>query len=359
MKFNDIANLRIKSQHIAAADFQSAADVVSWMGAMQAQDYAGALWAIGLRTSHLTQKDIEQAIINKEIVRTWPMRGTLHFVAAKDARWIVNLLAQRATTAAATRRKQLNITEADIAKSRQILEQTLSDGKEKTRIGLLDILERAGVSTAGQRGIHLLRYFSEQALLCFGPHAGKQPTFVLLESWLPKTKELSRDEALAELAIRYFKSHGPATLKDFTGWTKLTLGDARHGIALAGNNLQEEAIEGTSYWFDAALDRSSALHSNYLLPGFDEFMLGYKNRSPALPLEYSDRIVPGGNGVFRPTIVINGQVVGTWQRKVRTKYIEIDLHPFTSALHTGHVQDTADRYSRFLDIPVKINESVF
>jgi hypothetical protein len=329
------------------------------MGAMQAQDYAGALWAIGLRTSHLTQQDIEQAIINKEIVRTWPMRGTLHFVAAKDARWMVSLLAQRATTAAATRRRQLNITEADITKSRQILERELSDGKEKTRIGLLDTLERTGVSTAGQRGIHLLRYFSEQALLCFGPHAGKQPTFVLLESWLPPAKELSHDEALAELAIRYFKSHGPATLKDFTGWAKLTLGDARHGIALAGNILQEEAIEGTSYWFDAALDRSPVTHNDYFLPGFDEFMLGYKDRSPALPLEYSDKIVPGGNGVFKPTIVIDGQVVGTWQRKVRSKYIELDLHPFTPALHAAHIQDAADRYSRFLEMPIKINELTF
>src|SRR3977135_3035867 len=148
MNFSDIANLRLNSQHIIQADFTSAADVVSWMGAMQAQDYAGALWAIGLRTSHLTFDNIEQAIMDRTIVRTWPMRGTLHFVAAQDIRWMLALLTPRIIAGTASRRRQLEIDDTVITKSRRVIESALSKTLYLTRTDLCAVLEANDIPTA-------------------------------------------------------------------------------------------------------------------------------------------------------------------------------------------------------------------
>jgi hypothetical protein len=311
----NIASTRLSSQHIAQADFTSAKEVVAWMGAMQAQDYAGALYSIALRTPHLTREDIAQAIIDRQIVRTWPMRGTLHFLAAEDARWMVRLLAPRAVSAAAGRRKQLELGDDVMAKAQEVIARALEGGKCLTRNELCGRLDQAGIATAGQRGIHILHYLAEMTLLCFGPHEGKQPTFVLMDEWLPPTPQKSREEALKELAGRYFTSHGPASLRDFAGWGHMTIADARLGIDLAGSMLAAEEVDGIRYWFDP--DISPAASATYLLPGFDEYILGYKDRSAVLRPEFSNRIVPGNNGMFLPTLIIYGQVIGTWKRGSR------------------------------------------
>ena len=322
----NIARTRLYSQHISTADFTTAADVVAWMGAMQAQDYPGALWAIALRTRSLTRADIELAIAKRSIVRTWPMRGTLHFLAAQDARWMVDLLAPRSTAAAAGRRRQLEITEEVIAKSKRIISRALAGNRCLTRAQLCTLLDQHGIATAGQRGIHILRHLSETGLLCFGPHSGKQPTFVLADDWLPRTAPKEREEALDELTKRYFTSHGPASLKDFSGWANLTLGDAKLGLHHAKASLASETVGGVEYWFSPAA--KPAGQGTFLLPGFDEYMLGYKDRSAALPAQYADRIVPGGNGMFLSTLVINGRVAGTWRRQTRAKSQTLTILPF-------------------------------
>lgn len=347
----DIPNLRLSSQHIATADFAAARQAVSWMGAMQAQDYAGALWSIALRTPHLTREDIEKAIADRQIVRTWPMRGTLHFLAAEDARWMTRLLAPRTIAASAGRRRQLNIDESVLAAAQNIIIKALAGGNCLTRNELCNRLEQAGIATAGQRGIHILHHLAEMTLLCFGPHESKQPTFVLMDEWLPKTPEKDRDEALKELAVRYFTSHGPASLKDFSGWSNLTVKDARLGIELAGDSLASKEARGISYWFDPAV--TPAASATYLLPGFDEYILGYKDRSGVLAAEFSNRIVPGNNGMFLPTLVINGQVVGTWKKIVRTKSQTILITPFTglSDAQVASIEPIIKRYESYSSIP--------
>lgn len=347
----DIPNLRLSSQHIAAADFTTAKEAVAWMGAMQAQDYAGALWSIALRTPHLTREDVEQAIADRQIVRTWPMRGTLHFLAAEDARWITRLLAPRTLAAAASRRRQLEIDDDILVAARDIIVKALEGGGYLTRNELCNRLDAAGIATAGQRGIHLLHYWAEMTLICFGPHEGKQPTFVLMDEWLPPTPEPTREEGLKELASRYFKSHGPASLRDFSGWGNLTVKDARLGIELTGNNLASAEINGIHYWFDPAA--SAAQPSTYLLPGFDEYILGYKDRSAVLAAEFSDRIVPGNNGMFLPTLVIDGQVAGTWKKVVRAKSQALLITPFTSLNRgqTAGIEPFVKRYEQYSGIP--------
>jgi len=356
MKFTDIADRRIQSQHILQADFTTAHDVVSWMGAMQAQDYPGALWSIGLRSQGLTQKDIEAAITNREIVRTWPMRGTLHFVAAEDIRWMLTLMTPQVISATAARRRQLELDDATIANARSIIETALSGGKCLTRDDLCELLDSKGISPKGQRGIHILLHLSEQGILCFGPHQGKKPTFVLLDEWIPKSRTISRDESLHELAVRYFISHGPASLKDFAGWGKLPLKDARLGIELAHQDITKTAIGGIDYWHSPSLEAFDR-HSAFLLPGFDEYMLGYKDRTPSLIAEHSSKIVPGGNGMFLSTIVIDGQVVGTWKKNIRKNAITLELLPFTPITddRIKRLEQAATHFGRFMELPVTIS----
>jgi hypothetical protein len=342
-----IANLRLSAQHIAQADFTTAQDAVAWMGAMQAQDYQGALWAIALRTSNLTRNDVEQAITDRKIVRTWPMRGTLHFLAAQDVRWMVDLLAPRVIAAAAGRRKQLEITDEVLIKSREIIIGALEGGNCLTRAGLCAILDRHGIATAGQRGIHILHHLAEMGLLCFGPHEGKQPTFVLIDEWLPPTKPKQREEALSELARRYFISHGPASLKDFAGWANLTMTDAKFGLEQAKSSLLSETVQTIEYWFSPTI--APAGNSTFLLPGFDEYMLGYKDRTAALLAEHSNQIVPGGNGMFISTLVINGQVTGTWKRQTRAKSQTLTVLPFTklTPAQVSSIAPAVKRYQEF------------
>jgi hypothetical protein len=192
------------------------------------------------------------------------------------------------------------------------------------------LLENAGISTDGQRGYHLVWYAAQTGLICFGPMEGKQQTFVLLDEWVPDARHLEGDEALAELAKRYFLSHGPATVNDFAWWGGLTLTDARRGLAAAGPLLASDAIDGREMWLakEAHSQTPPAQPHIRLLPGFDEFLLGYKDRSDVLDPAHAPHIVPGGNGVFKPTVVVGGQVVGTWRKRVIPKALHIEVASF-------------------------------
>lgn len=357
MKSHDIANLRLTAQLITPHDAISPGELVSQLVAMQAQDYAGALWSIGLRLPGLTRADIEQAILERQIVRTWPMRGTLHFVASEDIHWLLKLLTPRVISSIAARYRQLELDDATFLQSRKLITKALEGNKILTRNELLEVLNQGGISTEGQRGIHILGRLSQEQLLCFGPHQGKQPTFVLLDEWIPTHKDLQRDEALQSLTERYFTSHGPATLKDFVGWAGLKITEARLGLELAGNTLQKITIEGIDYWLSAKVDPElQPSTQTYLLAGFDEFMLGYKDRSAALPTQYSNLICPGNNGVFYPTIVIDGQVSGTWKSSLKARSCLITPQTFyeLSQNQKKAIDVAASPYASFIEKPVMV-----
>lgn len=211
----DIAHQRLHNQAIAPADMVTPGALVKQLGAVQAQDYLGALWAVGLRMQQAIEADIEQAIANREIIRTWPMRGTLHFVAPDDVRWMLALLTPRIIARAARRHKQLELDEVTFARSETLFAKALQGGKQLTRSELMDVLEQDGISTNTQRGYHILWRAGQNGLICFGPRRGKQDTFVWLDDWLPQGKSLSREESLAELAYRYFTGHGPGRRPGF------------------------------------------------------------------------------------------------------------------------------------------------
>lgn len=353
MTIYDIAKLRLYSQFIIPHEVSTPGDLLIRLGAMQAQDYSGALWSIGLRLPGITRTDVEQAIIDRTIVRTWPMRGTLHFVPAADMRWMLRLMTQKVITSSASRHRHLELDEASFIQSEKIITKALEKDKILTRKELFTVLEQNGVSTAGQRGIHVIGWLCMKGTLCFGPHKEKQPTFVLLEDWITHHNNPEKDEALKILVERYFTSHGPATLKDFCGWTGLTIAEAKVGLDLAASVLQKMTIEGKDYWMSRNAQPVKSTQS-FLLPGFDEFMLGYKDRSAALPSEYANKICPGNNGMFMPTMVIDGQVGGTWKSIRKTKSLSIEFKPFTSLSSTekDSLKSPTNAYEKFLGMPV-------
>jgi hypothetical protein len=352
----NIAARRLRNQGIAGTGFDRPGAVVAWMGAVQAQDYLGALWALGIRTQGAREEAIEQAIADRTVVRTWPMRGTLHFVAPADIRWMLALLTPRVIAGQRGRHRQLGLDQADFDRSRDLLTRVLEGGRQRTRDALYEILEAAGISTAGQRGIHILARLAQDGLLCFAARQGKQQTFALLEEWVPPARTLERDEALAELAARYFTSHGPATVQDFTWWSGLTVADAKKGIELAGPRLERETIDGQEYWLSAAAPgpvptASPASPTAWLLPPFDEYTVAYKDRSAVLDPAQGGSI--SGNGIFYPVIVLDGQVAGTWKRVVKKGSVVIILSPFAPLKKKERqaVAAAAERYGAFLGLP--------
>ena len=349
----DITALRLSAQSIASTGYATPADVVRGMLAMQAQDYAGAKWSVGLRVAGgTTDAAIEESLARGEIVRSWPMRGTLHFVAPEDLRWMMSIAADRQRTTAAKRRADLEITDAQLERASELAHEVLSGGRIMRRDALLDVWETAGVSTAAQRAYHLLWNLGHRSEIVFGPVDGKQPTFALLDEWIPSSRSLEGDEALGEYALRYFTSHGPATVRDFAWWASIPLGAARIGLAIAAPSLESRHFDGVEHVMRPGL--SAATPAVHALPGFDEYMLGYQDRSAGLPAEFADLIVPGNNGIFQPTIVVDGRIVGTWRRTESAKSVRVDATWFTppSKRAVTGFEAAARRFGRFLGKPV-------
>jgi hypothetical protein len=316
----DTARLRLANQQVTVHTSNTPQQVVRALGGIQAQDFRSALWAIGLRLPDAVRPDVEQAFTDASIVRTWAMRGTLHFISSADVRWMIALLASGVIAASAHRRRQLEIDSTTLTRSRDVLMGALSHRRLLARDEAMRLLEGAGIQTTGQRGIHILRHLALEGTLCQTAFEGTQATFALLDEWVPKSEAMSRDAALAELAYRYFDSHGPATLRDFGWWAGLSVADAKAGLELAKTQLACQKFGDIVYWLSSrAPTLQPAAPAVYVLPAFDEYVLGYADRGIAMDTDASRRIVPGGNGVFRPAIVVDGRVVGTWLPGNRTR----------------------------------------
>jgi hypothetical protein len=211
---------------------------------------------------------------------------------------------------------------------------------------MMQVLEAGGIATAGQRGYHILWYLAQTGHICFGPLIGKQPSFALCDDWLPETPELSREEALARLARNYFLSHGPATLKDFAWWSGLGMTEARQALDYVQTELTSIVVSDTTYYLAPRLAPAGTPNA-YLLPGFDEYSLGYTDRSAVLAAEHAPKTVPGGNGMFRPTVVVDGQIVGIWQRSTKKSSPGPVLTPFSGSVESLPAQLAMAR-SRYL-----------
>jgi hypothetical protein len=331
----EIARLRLAALRIAGPGLGGPGEAVRLLTCAQAQDYPGALTSVALRVAGGTRADVAAALDAGEIVRSWPMRGTLHLVLAEDLRWMLDLTTERLIRGAATRRAGLGLDEATIERARELAVKALTGGGRLRRDGLLEVWEQGGVSTTGQRGYHLIWNLAQTGTLCFGPTIDREQALVLLDEWVPAPRRPTRDEALGEWALRYFRGHGPATVKDFTRWTGLTAKDVKIGLAYARPLLERLEVDGVEYLMDPAtpalLDACrNAARGVFLLPGFDEYVLGYADRTAAVPAEHAQLIVPGNNGMFKPTVVVDGRVVGTWKRAGSGARRRLVAEPFTA-----------------------------
>ncbi|MFC5931406.1 winged helix DNA-binding domain-containing protein [Cryobacterium melibiosiphilum] len=361
----DIVRLRVQGHGLAdmsgASALTSPLAVVERLLAVQAQDFAASKWALGVRSPGTTAADVDAAVTRGLIVRSWPMRGTLHLVPATELHWMLRLSTARLVTGAKTRHAQLELTTQILERAREIALEALGGGRSATRAEFLALLDSRGINTTQQRGYHTIWFLAQTGTLCWGPLAGNQQALVLLDEWVPNPRELEHDEALGEFALRYFAGHGPATLADFAGWSQLTLTQARIGLAVARPHLTELFETGTSpdaaplFFVDTGADaggpprqRSSVL----ALPGFDEYLIGYRDRTALISDVNFLRVVPGKNGIYLPLLVSGGRVVGTWRKNASARAVTVSPQPFgtlTVRQQAGLRRGIRD-YGRFLGL---------
>ena len=361
MTNHDIISLRLQQQLIKSSSLASPHEVVRYMVAVQAQDYRSSLLGIGLRMSSSAACDedlIEQAFVDRKIVRTWPMRGTLHWVAAEDVRWMLQLLAPKVIKGSQGRYRQLELGESVLNKGRRILEKHLQGEKQLTRAEIYQLLEEEGIATHEQRGIHIIGHWAMKGLLCQVPKKNKQDNFALLEEWLPSAPALEGEGALATLAERYIKSRGPATEYDFATWAGLKISDARRGLEMVDSRLKRVTVEGNSYWLAEQVVASTGTpnaEKAWLLPAFDEILCGYKDKSALLDAEEIKSTILK-NGVFKPIVLLGNRVVGTWQRTIQANRVLIAFSFFRHLSHRERqlIADKAVAMEGFFNKPIVV-----
>src|SRR3954469_18176058 len=350
LKGSGIAARRLIAQQIARPALRTLHDLVARLGAVQAQDYAAVKWAAGLRLAgEATDAGIERAIGDGAVVRTHALRGTWQLVAPADVRWMLDLVAPRLIASYATRYRQLGLDAATFRRGNAVLAEALRGGAQLTRAELASALEAAGISTAGQRLAHLLQRAELEALICGGARRGKQFTYTLLENRAPDSHPRpERDEALAELARRYFRSRGPATLDDFKWWSGLAPTEARAGLAAVQSTLASTVIESRTYWHDKDAAAKVRSPEAFLLPAFDEYLIAYRDRDAVLDPQYVKRLNAGG-GMLGACIVLDGRVIGTWRRTLARDAvaIEIDLFEEAAPQERQVIEVAAQRYGGF------------
>lgn len=354
----DIAHRRLYNQLIAQHPFEKPEEVVKWLGAVQAQDYAAAKWALGLRSQGMTEGEVDQALAQGTILRTHVMRPTWHFVSPADIRWMLMLTAPRVNALNAYYYRQLELGDALFQHCNDVLAKALQGGKQLTRSELIARLKLAGVASDNLlRFGYIIMRAELDGIICNAARRGKQFTYALLEERAPHARTLDRDEALAEFARRYFRSHGPATLQDFVWWSGLTTAEARDGLEMVKSQFLQEHIGGNTYWCSPSSPHRDALSQTYayLLPSYDEYTVGYADRSAVFDESHTPRLDPRSK-LLASAMILNGQVVGNWARTLRKDCVIVNMNHFLP-LNEAEVSafvSAANRYGAFLGQPVKV-----
>ena len=336
--------------------FTSPVDVVRWFGAIQSQDLPASLYAIGLRMRDATESIVERALSAGSIVRSWPMRRTIHCMAAEDVRWMMRMLAPRGIARMKPYHRAMSITDDEIARAGNVIESALARDTQLTRAELYERLNAEGVVTKtpdiAERGLHLLVHWAQAGLICLAARRGKQPTFALLDHWTPRGRDLSGDDALREIATVYLRAHAPATAKDFAWWSGLTMADVKRALHLAGDLLHAARIDGVEYWLIRNAPEPIADPVNVrLLPAFDEYTVAYADRSFAADVS----LLPSISHGLAPNILIEGRIAGTWKRTVLAQGSVAITPSLVRRLDKKERMSLAGeikRYAEFLERPV-------
>jgi len=331
-----LSRLRLVAQGLAPVTPATPADVVRRLTCVQAQDFRSARSAVALRAGS-SVADVDVAINAGEIVRSWPMRGTLHLVEAAQLRGMLALNAERTLRAARRRHEQLGIGPRDVQRARTVTTEALCGGHAMTRSELFTLWEQHGIGTGAQRGAHLAQSLCLRGHLVLGPVVGRQQRFVLFDEWVKESRPVDRAANIADWALCYFRSHGPATIADFRWWSGLLHRDLAPVWDTVRVRLDELVVGGTSYFLAPETlarwaDSRHATLETLLTPAFDEILLGYADRTPTLRREHADLVVPGGNGMFKATVIDGGRAVATWRRGTRKNGPAIEVSSFDREL---------------------------
>lgn len=348
---NELIRRRLANQRLLRS-LRTPVEVVSWLGAMQAQDYPGARWGIGLRAA-VTDRAVERACDEGLIIRTHILRQTWHFVARDDTRWMLALSGPRVNAVNAHYYRRMELDERTFTRSRTVIERVLRDGVQLTRPEIGKALHRAGITATGNRLAFLTMRAELDAVIVNGARRGNQLTYALLDDRVPRAKAVDRDAALAMLAQRYFASHGPATLRDFVWWSGLTIRDARAAIELAGSSLDREDVDELTYWsVEGRVPKTDARSIAYLLPNYDEYLIAYKDRDLVVDRSLGD----GGTRIKDPFVhhlVVDGRLAGSWTRTLKGDSVSVEcatyLPPTRNAMRA--IENATARLGEFLERP--------
>ena len=354
---SDITGRRLRNHRLTRLGFLHPGEVVAWFGAVQAQEFEPAKWALRLRMRNRpTSAEIQRAFDDGAILRTHVMRPTWHFVSQADIRWLIDLTGSRVQRLMSTYDRQLGLDERTLVRGTSVIEAALGDRNYLTRVELGERLRRAGLALDGVRLAHVAMYAELEGVICSGPRRGRQSTYALIDERAPQAIRLPRDEALAMLAQRYFSSHGPATVRDFVWWSGLPTADAKRALEI--NKARRSDADGLTYWTIAS-SRGGAPRDDlvHLLPIYDEYIVAYRDREavPHSPSKIVSRSRPTESVTFQHTLIIGGRVAGTWRRTLSAKSAVIDVVPLRrlSRFEQRAVGDAAAGYEQFLSTPVR------
>ncbi len=350
MTTSSILTIRLHTHHLLSSKFSKPEQVVKWLGAVQSQDFPAAKWALGIRLNNSTDALVEQAYNEGKFLRTHIMRPTWHFVMPEDIVWMQQLTSHRVKQFAATYNKKLELTEEVFAFTTNIIVKALEKHKYLTRQEIKQILLKEKIETNVQRLAHIMFWPELDGLICSGPKKGKQFTYALLAERAPHAKTLPKEEALAKLAFKYFESHGPAQVKDFSWWSGLTVKDAQLGVELIKEKLEKQIIEEKEYYFSPASHISTFTEPQALLLSiFDEYVIAYKDRSALAGKISAEQMLAMGNALTA-VIVLNGGIVGTWKRKLKKDNVEFEINLFNkhSAKEMNAIEKAQEEYKRFV-----------
>jgi DNA glycosylase AlkZ-like len=348
----DLARRRLINQRLVGGGFRTPVEAVSWFGAVQSQDYPGAKWALGQRMQGVSDAALDRAFDAGEILRTHVLRPTWHFVAPADIRWMLALTGPRVHRAMSYYCRQNGLDAKTLARARPAIQRALKGGAHLTRDELAVALKKAGIDALGVRLGLLVMHEELDGIICSGPRRGKQFTYALMDERVPAAPALSRDEALTALTVRYFTSHGPATVRDFVWWSGLTVKDARSGIEMAGKALLQETDDSLTYWSSPNERARVRVPSPvvHLLPNYDECLIAYKDRNnvghvPAPPDPRLKRL-----GVFAHQMFVDGRMVGSWRRTQNRRGVEIEVVAYRTLprKERAALDDAVARHAQFM-----------
>ncbi len=343
----DIAALRLGNQRIG--QFTSAEDVVGSLGAVQGQDYGQSLWALGLRTASGRIADVEEALRSGRVVRTWLMRGTIHYVLAEDVGWMLGLFGARDLARLTPKAWQYHhMTPELLSLARKTFVSALTGGGCLTRREMIALMADVGIPDDRQQSYFTFIHLAQEGLVVPGPPRGKEQTFVLLEEWAPRQRALDVEEALAVLASRFFTSHGPATLADFANWCGIGVREAARGLEPVKSSLVRETFGDKEYWLPPDLSPGSGA---LVLPAYDELVIGYKDRG-AFFGRYGEIPISTYNGMFYATIIEDGQIAGLWRRVMKKTSVDVELRPLPG-FDVDRLVSHIARFGEFLGVPAR------